>query len=181
MIPKNAFAGNHRQQSLLPYFQNLPENIPLVRSNLAQLAQTERLLLPQFVRECRTATRYLDLLGPLDWDHFPERDAHRAWPGPEPHSRAAYVGAFLVKVNQKLDYMSDLRDYLVDHPALVWGLGFDLVPSGEYSWGFDVDASLPTPRHFGRVLRDLTRRILGDRPHLALGIDSAVAVRDHIG
>ena len=153
MILKTASAGNHRRQSLLPYFQNLPENIPMARPNLAQLAQTA--LLPQFVRECRTAMRYLELLGPLDWENFPERDPHRAWPGPKPHPRAAYVGAFLVKVNQTLRYMSDLRAYLVEHPALVWILGFDLVPSDEYSWGFDVDASLPTPRHFGRVLREL--------------------------
>ena len=98
--------------------------------------------------------RYLVLLGPLDWEHFPERDPHRAWPGPKPHPRAAYVGALLVKINQNLRYMSDLRDYLLERPALVWVLGFDLVPSDEYSWGFDVDASLPTSRHFGRVLRE---------------------------
>jgi len=154
MIPKIASAGNHRQQSLLPYFQNLPQNIPLMRPNLAQLAQAETFL-PQFVRDCRTAMRYLELLGPLDWEHFPERDPHRAWPGPKPHPRAAYVGAFLVKINQKLRYMSDLREYLVDHPALVWALGFDLKPSVEHSCGFDVEASLPTARHFGRVLREL--------------------------
>lgn len=50
MIPKTTLAGNHRQQSWLPYFQNLPQNIPLVRPNLAQLAQAKTLL-PQFVCE----------------------------------------------------------------------------------------------------------------------------------
>ena len=154
MIPETAPAGNDRQQSLLPYFQNLPENIPLARPHLAQLAQAKTLL-PQFVRECRTATRYLALLGPLDWEHFPQRDPHRAWPGPKPHPRAAYVGAFLIKVNQNLRYMSDLREYLVEHPALVWILGFNLVPDATCSCGFDVEASLPTARHFGRVLREL--------------------------
>jgi len=89
MIPETASAGNDRQQSLLPYFQNLPENIPLARPHLAQLAQTEALL-PQFVRESRPAMRYLGVLGPLDWEHFPQRDPLRAWPGPIPHPRAAY-------------------------------------------------------------------------------------------
>ena len=159
MIPKIVSVGNLCRQSLLPYFQNLPENIPLQRPTLAQLAQ-QKTRLPQFVRECRTAMRYLTLLGIPDWDNFPERDPQRVWPGPKPHPRMAYVGAFLVKINQNLRYMSDLRAYLVDHPALVWILGFNLKPSVAYSWGFDVDASLPTARHFGRVLRELPNDVL---------------------
>jgi hypothetical protein len=59
----------------------------------------------------------------------------------------------LVKLDQQLVYMSHLRHYLLDHPALVWVLGFPLVPSPNYAWGFDVDASLPTARHFTRMLR----------------------------
>ncbi|MCK6628815.1 MAG: hypothetical protein L6R45_27010 [Anaerolineae bacterium] len=45
--------------------------------------------------------------------------------------------------------------YLVEHPALVRVLGFPLEPSDRFAWGFDVQASLPTSRHFGRVLRTL--------------------------
>lgn len=159
MIPETVSAGNLCRQSLLPYFRNLPENIPLRRPTLAHLVQ-QKMRLPQFVRECRTAMRYLTLLGSPDWDNFPERDPQRVWPGPKPHPRAAYVGAFLVKINQNLRYMSDLREYLVDHPALVWILGFHLTPSVAFSWGFDVDASLPTARHFGRVLRELPNHAL---------------------
>jgi len=159
MIPETVSVGNRCRQSWLPYFRDLPENIPLQRPNLAQLAQ-ETMLLPQFVRECRTAMRCLTLLGALDWDKFPERDPQRVWPGPRPHPRAAYVGAFLVKIDRNLRYMSDLREYLLDHPALVWILGFNLTPSVAFSWGFDVDASLPTARHFGRVLRELPNEAL---------------------
>jgi hypothetical protein len=32
-------------------------------------------------------------------------------------------------------------------------LGFPLVPSSRYAWGFDVEASLPTARHLTRMLR----------------------------
>jgi hypothetical protein len=59
----------------------------------------------------------------------------------------------LIKLDQQLTYVSHLRRYLVEHPALVWILGFPLVPSSKYPWGFDADASLPTKRHFTRLLR----------------------------
>lgn len=124
------------------------------RPHLGQLAHLEASL-PPFVRESPVALKYLRLLGALDWVHFPERASDYPWPGPKPHPRAAYVAAFLVKLHEPKTYMSDLRDYLVEHPALVWLLGFKLEPSDQFSWGFEVEASLPTARHFGRVLREL--------------------------
>jgi hypothetical protein len=133
--------------------------VPLKRPRLAHLAQPDAAL-PRFVAECTVARRYLDLLGDLDWDHCPERNPHRAWPGPAPIPRASFVGAFLVQIDQHLAYMPRLRQYPVDHPALIWILGFPLVPSSEYSWGFDAAASLPTARHFGRVLRELDNAAL---------------------
>jgi hypothetical protein len=111
--------------------------------------------LPPFVRRCEVARRYLRLLGPLDWEHFPERDPHRPWPGPQPQPRAPYVAAFLVKLEEQKRYMSDLREFLVEHPALVWVLGFPLRPSDQFESGFDVKASLSSPRQFSRVLRNL--------------------------
>jgi hypothetical protein len=56
--------------------------------------------------------------------------------------------------------MSQLREYLVEHPALTWLLGFPLVPSRASAWGFDVDASLPTERHFTRMLRHVPNATL---------------------
>ncbi len=35
--------------------------------------------LPKFVADDLAALRILDLLGPLDWAHFPERDLQRNW------------------------------------------------------------------------------------------------------
>jgi hypothetical protein len=88
----------------------------------------------------------------LDWGRFPERDLETDWGTPTvPY--ASFAAACLVKLNQQIVYMSHLRQYLADHPALVWILGFPLVPSSDYTWGFDVDASLPTARHFTRILR----------------------------
>jgi len=129
--------------------------VPLIRPCLSRLAQADPAELPAFVRHCSVARRYLDLLGPLDWEHFPERDPHHPWPGPQPQPRAPYVAAFLVKLEEQKRYMSDLHKFLVEHPALVWVLGFPLVPSDQYAYGFDVEASLSCPRHFSRVLRTL--------------------------
>jgi hypothetical protein len=56
--------------------------------------------------------------------------------------------------------MTKLREYLVEHPALVWVLGFELAPSPDYPWGFDADASLSSSRQFGRVLRTLDNAAL---------------------
>lgn len=120
------------------------------RPNLHPLGQNGRL--PTFVLESTVAMRYLHLLGPIDWSRFPERDLETDWGTPTvPY--ASFAAACLIKLDQQLVYMSHLRQYLVDHPALVWILGFPLVPSPDYAWGFDVDASLPTARHFTRMLR----------------------------
>ena len=101
------------------------------------------------------ARRYLDLLGALDWDHFPERPGNRPWPGPQPVPRAPYVAAELVKLHEGLRSMGHLRRYLAEHPALVWLLGFPLVADPTSPHGFDVERSLPSRRQLGRVLREL--------------------------
>jgi hypothetical protein len=132
-----------------------PPAVPLGRPNLSQLAHLDPSQLPPFVQECPVAMKYLRLLGDLDWEHFPERPTHRAWPGPHPHPRAPFVAAFLVKIQENKTSMADLRTYLAEHPALVWLLGFRLVPATTGPWGFDVQASLPDRRQFSRILRQL--------------------------
>jgi len=128
----------------------LRRNRHLKRRDLHQLA-LDPTVLPRFVRESAVAMRYLHLLGPLAWSHFPERDLETDWGMPTvPY--APFVAACLVKLDQQKVYMSKLREYLVEHPALVWVLGFPLVASSRYACGFDVEASLPTHRHFTRML-----------------------------
>ena len=116
-------------------------------------------VLPSFVKESAVAMRYLHLLGPLAWEHFPERDLATPWNIPAcPYQ--PFIAACLVKLDQQLPYMAHLRRYLVEHPALVWLLGFPLVPSWRFPWGFDVEASLPTARHFTRMLREVPQTCL---------------------
>jgi hypothetical protein len=101
----------------------------------------------------------LELLGPLAWDRFPEREL-RPYGETDPVPYAPFVAACLIKLDQQLGSMGRLRTYLVDHPALVWLLGFPLTPALEFPWGFDADASLPTQRHFTRMLRKLPNEVL---------------------
>jgi hypothetical protein len=125
--------------------------------------------LPGFVQESAVAMRYLNLLGPLAWDQFPERDLNQKRGTPAvPY--APFAAACLVKLDQQIVYMAQLRQYLVEHPALVWILGFPLVCSTHFSFGFDVEASLPTHRHFTRLLREMPN------PVLQFLLDSSVAL-----
>lgn len=109
---------------------------------------------PAFVRESAVAQRYIQLLGQLDWQCFPERDLSTDW-GVPTVPFAPFVAAYLVQLDQHFQHMSQLRQYLVDHPALLWALGFPLVPAPHLPWGFDPDASLPTQRHFSRILHKI--------------------------
>jgi hypothetical protein len=109
---------------------------------------------PRFVRESPVAMRYWRFLSPLAWDRFPERDLCRNY-GQPCVPMAPFVAACLVKLDQGFCYMSQLQDYLVDHPALIWVLGFPVTPASRSPWGFDPQASLPTHRHFTRLLRKM--------------------------
>ena len=136
----------------------LNKDVCLTRPNLSHLAQKPDQL-PFFVKESAVAMRYLRFLGPLDWDRFPSRALKRQ-PMIEPLPYAPFVAACLVKVDQQISYMSQLRKYLLDHPALTWVLGFPLLASSAYTWGFDVDACLPTHRHFTRMMRTIPNEAL---------------------
>ena len=90
--------------------------------NLHALAQHPGQM-PRPVRDSPIAQRYLRLLGPIDWARFPERDLETDWGAPAiPFT--AFAAACLVKLDQGLVYMSSLRQYLADHPPLLWMLGF---------------------------------------------------------
>lgn len=125
------------------------------RSPLSVLRRAAPESLPRFVQESAAVQTYLSLLGDLDWEHFPERPDHDGTPGPKPQPRAPFVAAFLIRLDKNFPVMSKLREYLCEQPALVWLLGFPLITSDAYSWGFDVEASLPDVRQFNRVLRTL--------------------------
>jgi hypothetical protein len=108
--------------------------------------------LPALVRNSAPALRYLDLLGPLAWDRFPERNlAWQPWPVPF----RALAAVCLIKLDQQISSMGRLRQFLLDNPALIWLAGFPLHLSPGRQPGFAAADSLPTARHLTRMLREL--------------------------
>jgi hypothetical protein len=112
--------------------------------------------LPAFVAACPVAQKYRTLLGALDWANFPERPTDRPWPGQTPAPRASFVAAYLVKLHEQKRTMGALRTFLIEHPALVWLLGFRLSADPTAPHGFHVANSVPSRRQLSRVLRDLS-------------------------
>lgn len=114
--------------------------------------------LPQFVRRSAIAMKYLEFLSPLAWDQLPQRS-------PPPQSQqpgvsyAAFVAACLIKLDQQLVSMSNLRDYLLDHPELGWLLGFPCQPMPKFRTDTPPQLNLPTARHFTRLLRHIPNEV----------------------
>ncbi len=166
----------------LKLFQNRLIRAPTKSEGLQNLARKPIKSLPGSVQACPMALKHLRLLGQLDWSRFPDRPDQRFALGVPPLPYVCLAAAYLIKVEQHLMYVADLRAYLVEHPALIWVLGFPLKPSTEYPWGFDADASLPTHRHLSRMLRDLPNAslqvLLDETVHL---IQSELAADSHFG
>ncbi|MBK9709802.1 MAG: hypothetical protein IPO81_00485 [Kouleothrix sp.] len=116
--------------------------------------------MPTWVAADPVVQKYRVLLGDLPWAAFPERPTARPWPGPQPDRRAPFAAAFLVKLHEGKRYMSELRTFLLEHPALVYWLGFDRVPDPTAPYGFDVAQTVPKRRHFSTVLRSLPNTAL---------------------
>jgi hypothetical protein len=115
---------------------------------------------PEWFAYDLVAQRYEVLFAYLDWTKVPERDESRPWRGRLPHPEAAYIKAYVVMICEGKDFVTDLRRYLVEHPALVWLLGFRVVPDPHSPYGFDLEASVPTARHLRRKLRQMEASIL---------------------
>jgi hypothetical protein len=147
--------SNSLKKTLSEPFSHRWTRLPIQRPNLFELASLEEAQLPRFVQESSVALRYLRLFGSIHWSRFPERPDQRIWPDFPVLPFAAFSAACLVKIDQNLVYMSDLRQYLIDNPALIWILGFPLFRSKRFAWGFDAQASLPTERHLCRLLRQM--------------------------
>jgi hypothetical protein len=82
----------------------------------------------------------------FDWDVVPERDESRPWPGSAPHTEKAYVKALLVKQCERLEYITNLRAFLMKHPLLVLELGFRVVVDATQPYGIDLQRSVPSDR-----------------------------------
>ena len=134
--------------------RGLPLNRPDLHTLWGQMSR-----LPASILDAPLVRRYLDLLGPLHWDQLPERNLQRNW-GQTTIPYAAFAAACLVKLEENRPAMGDLRSFLVDHPQLIWLLGFPLASDRRQPDGFDAAASLPTARHFTRLLRTLPNSVL---------------------
>ena len=108
--------------------------------------------LPECVTASPTVMRCFELLAPLDWAHFPERNLRRHW-GQSQIPYAALAAAELIRLNENLPSADRLRRYLIEHPAFIALLGFPLALAPETSLAFNALASLPTPRHLTHLLR----------------------------
>jgi hypothetical protein len=132
--------------------------LPLARPDLHTLwLQPDHL--PPPIAQSALALRYLDLLGPLAWQNFPERNLQRNWGHPAvPY--APFAVACLIKLSEQRLSMAALQTFLMDNPPLIWLAGFPLHPEPRQPYGFDAQASLPTERHFTRLLRTLPNQAL---------------------
>ena len=102
---------------------------------------------PAYIRHSAIARRYLELLSPLAWERLPQRPAQPQ--GDQPAlSYATFAAACLIKLDQQLVSMGALHQYLLDHPEL------------QPLLGFAPETSLPTQRHFTRLLRTTPNGVL---------------------
>jgi hypothetical protein len=101
----------------------------------------------------------LPLLQRLDWDQLPTTLTWRC-SGERTVPLAAYIGAYLVKLERQLPTFGALRRFLREHPALIWALGFPLVRQRGAVGGFDADASLPSQSHFTKKMALLPNDLL---------------------
>lgn len=114
---------------------------------------------PRFVRQCQMTQSLLPLLQQVDWEQLPTSLTSRRT-GWRTIPLAAYVGAFLVKLDRQLLTFGSLHRCLREHTALIWALGFPLVSDSLSAYGFDIEASLPTQRHFSRKMSQLPNEVL---------------------
>ena len=144
----------------LPLFpeMSLSLGMPGKQPDLHTLFQ-HRECLPAFITDCAPAMRILDLLGPLHWDDFPERDLQRNW-SQSTIPYTAFIAAELVKLNEGQSSFGRLHRHLLEHPAFISLLGFPLVPAPNSAPGFNTLASLPTQRHMTRMLHQLPNTAL---------------------
>ena len=142
----------------LPLWPFVPETLktsekPLDLHSAWQLPQ----YLPHCVTDSPTIRRSLDLLGPLDWAHFPERNLHRNW-GRVSIPYAAFAAAELLRLNEAIPSLGLLHRYLSEHPGFIWLLGFPLVPAPNTSLGFNALASLAPVRTGYAVSETMTSK-----------------------
>jgi hypothetical protein len=152
----------------MTFLHILTENIPQTPFPLGKMAENQHHW-PDFVCQCPVSTRYLHLLTPLDWRHFPERGLKVRGQHTCTLPYASFVAADLIKLQEGFRSTGRLRQYLADHPALSWLLGFADAQESFIPWRREFQTRLPSTRHFNRILRALPnaslQHLLGNLVH----------------
>lgn len=146
------------QFNIPPEWRRWLHNQPHLPAHLPRLVLHSRFQ-PRYVRRCEVTQQLLPLFQRLDWEQLPTTLAWRC-SGERTVPLAAYVGAYLLKLERRLPTFGALRRFLREHPALIWSLGFPLIPQRGSVGGFDPDASLPTHDHFSKKLSLLPNEVL---------------------
>ncbi len=108
--------------SLLPLTQNRHGDFVHLPRFMCQYGR-----LPRFVRLCPTTMSIIPAFRLLAWDMLPVQTSRHCF-GKLPVPQVAYIAAFLLKIDQQLPSIGHLRRFLLQHPALIWALGFPLWP-----------------------------------------------------
>jgi hypothetical protein len=127
---------------------------------MLQNRQQVRVDVPEWFRYDAVAQRYEALFEMLDWTVVPETVARVVQRGRLAHPESAYIKALLVMLAEKHEYVSDVYKYLMEHPALVWVLGFRVKPDAASPYGFNLARTVPSAGHLRRKLRSLDVRVL---------------------
>jgi len=129
----------------------IPVSLPADQSPLAFALSTDKVV-----------KRYRAFFSLFDWSIVEQWEKRRSSRGRPAHPEAAYLKAFLIRINEGFIYTTQLRAYLAEHPLLVIELGFHLHLDLTAPLGFDVERTLPSRYWFGEKLRTLDRGLLTD-------------------
>ena len=147
--------------------KNLTSYFPFWKRSVADSSlppHLPRLLLasedhPRYVRQCQLTQAMCRRLRLLDWEQLPHslslnRQGEKSIP------LAAYIGAYLLKIEQNLTSFGKLRYFLRTHPALMWAMGYPLPDSHHIPDALTIEACLPSANHFARRLSRLPNEVL---------------------
>ena len=142
----------------LIHFWKVWQQKPSLSAHLPPLLLAKRYQ-PHYVRQCATTQRICQWLRLVDWEQLPfslslNRQGERAIP------LAAYVAAYLVKIDQQIPTFGKLRTFLRSHPALLWSLGFPVPYTRRVPDARSLEACLPSQQHFSKKLSRLPNEIL---------------------
>ena len=127
----------------------IPLSAALHQHSIDQIRASDALLL-----------RYRTFFALFEWESvFPATPSIPSV-GKPAHPEMAYVKAFLVKICEHHQYVTQLRRFLIEHPLLILELGFHPVLDPTCLYGFDPERTVPCDRWLRHKQQTLDRRVL---------------------